>query len=46
VPLDLAAPFINCAEGSVSAPLPSAIETLFTQLARRHLQKRATEETR
>jgi hypothetical protein len=37
-------PFINCAEAPVSAP--SAIETLFTQLARRRLPKRATEETR
>ena len=45
-PLDVAAPFINCAEVPVSAPIPSAIETLFTQLARRRLPKRATEEAR
>lgn len=41
-PLDV--PFIKCAEAPVLAP--SAIETLFTQLARRRLPKRATEETR
>jgi hypothetical protein len=34
----------NCAEAPVLGP--SAIETLFTQLARRRLPKRATEETR
>jgi hypothetical protein len=47
-PLDVAAPFINCAEAEVpvSAPIPSAIETLFTQLARRRITKRATEEAR
>lgn len=44
-PLDVAAPFVNCAEAPVSAPIPSAIETLFTQLARRRLPKRAIEET-
>jgi hypothetical protein len=41
-PLDV--PFIKCAEAPVLAP--SAIETLFTQLARRQLPKRATEGTR
>ena len=45
-PLDIAAPLIECAEARVSAPVPSAIETLFTQLARRRLRNRAAEETR
>ena len=40
---DITTPLVNCADPA----LPSAeIETLFTQLARRRLRKRATEETR
>ena len=39
---DIASPLM-CAE--VPAPVLPAIETLFTQLARRRLQRRATEET-
>ena len=37
---------IKCTEEPVSAPVPPAIETLFTQLARRRLCNRAPEETR
>jgi hypothetical protein len=43
---DMATEFINCADVPVLAPIPPAIETLFTQLARRRLRKRATEEAR
>jgi hypothetical protein len=43
---DKATPFINCVEALVPAPIPPAIETLFTHLARRRLRKRATEEPR
>jgi hypothetical protein len=46
VPLHITTPFIRCAEMPVSAPIPPAIETLFTQLARRRLRNRAIEETR
>jgi hypothetical protein len=42
---DMATPFINRAEVPVPA-IPPAIETLFTQLVRRRLRKRATEEAR
>jgi hypothetical protein len=45
-PPDSATPLIKCAEVPVSAPIPPAIETLFTQLARRHLRSRASEKTR
>lgn len=43
---EITTPLVNCAEVSVPAPLPPEIEALFTQLARRHLRERATEETR
>jgi len=43
-PLEVAAPVVNCPEPPT--PIPSAIETLLTDLARRRLPKRATEETR
>jgi len=46
VPLHITTPLIRCAEVPVSAPIPPAIETLFTQLARRRLRNRAIEETR
>jgi hypothetical protein len=46
VPPDLAMSLIKCTEAPVSAPVPPAIETLFTQLARRRLRSRAPEETR
>jgi hypothetical protein len=42
---DVASPIIGCAETAVPAPVPSGVETLFIQLARRHLGGRATEET-
>jgi hypothetical protein len=42
---NIASPVIGCAEVSASAPTPP-METLFTQLARRRLRGRATEETR
>jgi hypothetical protein len=45
-PPDIATSLIKCSEVPVSAPVPPAIETLFTQLARRRLRSRATEETR
>jgi hypothetical protein len=44
-PLDMASPVIGCGEVPASAPIPP-METLFTQLARRRLRGRATEETR
>ena len=44
--LNIASPLIGRAEASVSAPVPPPVETLFTQLARRRLRGRATEETR
>jgi hypothetical protein len=40
---DIESPVIGCAETPVSAPIPPAVETLFTQLARRRLGSRATE---
>ena len=43
---DIATSLPKCAEVPISAPVPPAIETLFTQLARRRLRSRATEETR
>lgn len=43
---DITTSLVNCAKVSVSAPIPPEIETLFTQLARRRLRSRATEETR
>ena len=46
VPPNAASPLIGRAEASISAPVPSPVETLFTQLARRRLRGRPTEETR
>ena len=43
---DIAGPGMRCAETPVPAPVPPAVETLFTQLARRRLRGRAKEETR
>jgi hypothetical protein len=43
---DVAALPVRCTEEPVPAPIPPEIEALFTQLARRRLQKRAIEETR
>lgn len=40
---DLTTPLVNCADPALPPP---EIETLFTQLARRRLRERATEETR
>ena len=37
---------IACAEAPISVPVPPAVETLFTQLARRRLRGRAAEEVR
>jgi hypothetical protein len=37
---------VTCVEVPVSVPIPPAIETLFTQLARRHLRSHAPAETR
>ncbi len=45
-PPDIATSLIKCTEAPVSGPVPPAIETLFTQLARRRLRSRAPEETR
>jgi len=44
-PPDAAALPVKCAEVFVPAPIPPEIETLFTQLARRRLRRRALEET-
>ena len=44
-PSDMASPVIGCAEVPTAALIPP-METLFTQLARRRLRGRATEETR
>ena len=43
---NIASPLIGHAEASISAPVPPPVETLFTQLARRRLRSRTTEETR
>ena len=43
---DIASPVTGCAETSVPAQVPPAVEALFIQLARRRLDGRATEETR
>lgn len=43
---DIASPVTGCAETSVPAQVPPAVEALFIQLARRRLGGRATEETR
>jgi hypothetical protein len=43
---DIESPAIGCTETPVPAPVPPAVETLLTQLARRRLGGRATEETR
>jgi hypothetical protein len=45
-PPDIATSHTECTEAPVSAPVPPAIETLFTQLARRRLRSRVPEETR
>jgi hypothetical protein len=45
-PPDIATSLITCIEVPVSVPIPPAIETLFTQLARRHLRSHAPAETR
>ena len=45
-PRNIASPLTGRVEASVSAPVPLPIETLFTQLARRRLRGRTTEETR
>jgi hypothetical protein len=45
-PPDVAALPAKCAEVPVPALIPPEIETLFTQLARRRLRRRAQEETR
>jgi hypothetical protein len=45
-PPNMASPLIGHAEASISAPVPPPVETLFTQLARRRLRGRTTEETR
>jgi hypothetical protein len=43
---NIASPLTGRAETSISAPVPPPVETLFTQLARRRLRGRSTEETR
>jgi len=45
-PPEIAMPLMQCAELRVSAPIPPAIETLFTQLVRRRHRTRAAEQTR
>ena len=45
-PPDIATPLIECAEVPFSAPIPPAIATLFTELARRRFRIRAKEEKR
>jgi len=45
-PRNIASPLAGRVEASVSAPVPPPIETLFTQLARRRLRGRTTEEAR
>ena len=45
-PPNIASPLIGHAEAPISAPVPPPVETLFTQLARRRLRGRTTEETR
>jgi hypothetical protein len=45
-PRNIASPAIGCAEAPVSPPVPPPVETLRTQLARRRLRGRTTEETR
>jgi hypothetical protein len=45
-PPEIASPLIGHAEASISAPVPPPVEILFTQLARRRLRGRTTEETR
>ena len=42
----IASPLIGHAEASIPAPVPPPVETLFTELARRRLRGRTTEETR
>ena len=43
---DVAAPAVTCADVPVPEAIPPEIETLFTQLARRRLRKRALQETK
>jgi hypothetical protein len=45
-PPNIASPLKGRAEAPIPAPVPPPVETLFTQLARRQLQGRATEKTR
>jgi hypothetical protein len=45
-PANIASPLIGYAEATILAPVPPPVETLFTQLARRRLRGRTTEETR
>jgi hypothetical protein len=45
-PRNIASPLIGRAEAPISAPIPPPVETLLTQLARRRLRGRTTEETR
>ena len=45
-PSNIASPLLELAGAPISAPVPPPVETLFTQLARRRLRGRATEETR
>jgi hypothetical protein len=44
-PRNIASPLKGRAEAPISAPVPPPVETLFTQLARRRLRSRTTEET-
>lgn len=45
-PPDVAAPAVTCADMPVPEAIPPEIETLFTQLARRRLRRRAPQGTR
>jgi hypothetical protein len=45
-PPNITSPLIGHAEASISAPVPPPVETLFTELVRRRLGSRTTEETR
>ena len=45
-PPNIASPLIGRAETPAREPVPPPVETLFTQLARRRLRSRTTEETR
>lgn len=45
-PLDVAEPAVTCADVPVREAIPPEIETLFTQLARRRLRRRAPQDTK